>query len=171
MTEAPGPAADIHRGLRAGGIDFAVYLPDSVLYPVMLALEADEAIETVVCTREDEGVAIAAGAALAGRTPCVLMEGSGLGLSGLVLARTIVHHVPLLVLASHNRVLGEGRSFHAATNLAAEATLAGLGIPHLVVTDRDGLGELVEQAAVTVVGQRSVVGLLVPPHLIPAGAR
>jgi sulfopyruvate decarboxylase TPP-binding subunit len=167
MTDpARAPATAIHDGLRAGRVDFAVYLPDSVLYPVMTAVEADPAIESVVCTREDEGVAIAAGASLAGRTPVVLMEGSGLGLSGLILARTIIHHVPLLLIASHNRLLGEGRSFHAATNLAAEGTLTGLDIPHLLVTDRDRLAELVEQAAVTAVAQRAVVGLLVPPYVM-----
>jgi sulfopyruvate decarboxylase TPP-binding subunit len=165
----PAPAVAIHDGLRAGGIDFAVYLPDSVLHPVMTAVEADPSIDSVVCTREDEGVAIAAGAALAGRTPAVLMEGSGLGLSGLILARTIIHHVPLLIVASHNRLLGEARSFHAATNLAAEATLTGLGIPHLLVTDRDRLAELVEQAAVTAAAQRVVVGLLIPPHVMGGG--
>lgn len=167
-TETPSPAAEIHRGLTAAGIDFAVYLPDSVLHDVMTTVEADPAIVSVVCTREDEGIAIAGGAALAGRHPVALMEGSGLGLSGLVLARTILHHAPLLLIASHNRLFGEGRSFHAATNLAAEGTLVGLDIPHAVVTDRRLLAELVEQAAVTAIAQRTVVALLIPPHVVRA---
>jgi len=160
------PAEAIRRGLRAGGVDLVVYLPESVLAPAMAAIEGDQAITTLVCTREDEGIAIAAGAALAGRTPAVLMESSGLGLSGLILARTIVHHVPLLVIASHNRVLGEAKPFHAATILAGEGTLDGLGIPYLVVTAPTDLETWVEQAAVTAVGQRTVVGLLVPPYVM-----
>ena len=170
MTNVPSPQAEaIRRGLRAGGVDIVVYLPDSVLGPAMSAIEADPAFTTLVCTREDEGIAIAAGAALAGRTPAALMESSGLGLSGLILARTLVHHVPLLVIASHNRVLGESKSFHAATNLAGQGTLAGLGIPYLVVTAAADLESWVEQAVVTAVGQRTVVGLLVPPPVM-AGA-
>ncbi len=94
------------------------------------------------------------------------MEGSGLGMSGLILARTIIHHVPLLVVASHNRVLGEAMAFHAATNLAAEATLDGLGIPHLLVTDPADLETWVEQAVVTARGQKAVIGLLVPPYVM-----
>jgi len=165
----PAPAEAIHRGLRAGGIDVAVYLPESVLGHAMALVEADEAITSIVCAREDEGVAIAAGAALAGRTPVVLMEGSGLGLSGLILARTLVHHVPLLVLASHNRVLGESKAFHAATNLAGQATLDGLNIPYLVVTDAGDLESWVEQAAVTARAQHTVVALLVAPYVMGAG--
>jgi len=160
------PAEAIRRGLRAGGVDLVVYLPESVLAPAMAAIEDDQAITTLVCTREDEGIAIAAGAALAGRTPAVLMESSGLGLSGLILARTLIHHVPLLVIASHSRVLGEAKPFHAATNVAGQGTLDGLGIPYLVVTASADLETWVEQAAVTVVGQRAVVGLLVPPHVM-----
>jgi sulfopyruvate decarboxylase TPP-binding subunit len=167
MTDARrDPAAAILRGLRAGGVDLVVYLPESVLAAAMAAVEADPAITSIVCTREDEGVAIAAGAALAGRTPAVLMESSGLGLSGLILARTLVHHVPLLLIASHNRVLGESKAFHAATNLAGQGTLDGLGIPYLIVTDPGDLETWVEQAAVTAVGQRAVIGLLVPPHVM-----
>jgi sulfopyruvate decarboxylase TPP-binding subunit len=172
MTGVPAgssPVASIHRGLRAGGVDLVVYLPDSVLDGVMASLEADPAITTVVCTREDEGVAIAAGAALAGRTPAVLMEGSGLGLSGLILARSILHHVPLLVLASHSRGLGERRAFHAAGILAGEGTLIGLGIPYRVVTDPASLEVSVEQAVVTCLGQRCVVGLLIPPFVMEEG--
>jgi sulfopyruvate decarboxylase TPP-binding subunit len=164
--ERAAPAEAIRRGLRAGGVDVVVYLPESVLAPAMAAIEDDPAITTLVCTREDEGVAIAAGAALAGRTPAVLMESSGLGLSGLILARTLVHHVPLLVIASHNRVLGEAKPFHAATILAGQGTLDGLGIPYLVVTASADLATWVEQAAVTTVGQRTVVALLVPPHVM-----
>lgn len=167
MTGVPAsPGEAIARGLRDGGVDLVVYLPESVLDQAIAAIEADPAMTTLVCTREDEGVAIAAGAALAGRTPVVIMESSGLGLSGLILARALVHHVPLLVLASHNRVLGESRPFHAATNLAGQATLDGLRIPYLVVTDPDDLETWVTQAAVTAVGQRTVVALLVPPHVV-----
>jgi sulfopyruvate decarboxylase subunit alpha len=163
---AGGPAAAIHRGLRAGGVDVVVYLPESVLGAAMDLVEDDPAITSIVCAREDEGIAIAAGSALAGRMPAVLLEGSGLGLSGLILARTIVHHVPLLVIASHNRVLGESKAFHAATNLAGQATLDGLGIPYLLVTDAADLETWVHQAAVTAAAQRAVVALLVPPHLM-----
>jgi hypothetical protein len=47
--------------------------------------------------------------------------------------------------------------------------LRGLGIPYVVITDRGQAPLLVRQALVTVLGQKTVVGLLVPPYLF-AGA-
>jgi sulfopyruvate decarboxylase subunit alpha len=169
MSTAVDPeeaAGAIHRGLRAGGIDLVVYLPDSVLLGAMSVVADDPDIASYVCAREDEGVAIAAGAALAGRRPAVLMEGSGLGLSGLILARTLLHHVPLLLIASHNRVLGESKAFHAATNVAGQGTLDGLHIPYLIVTQAADLDTWVEQAAITAITQRTVIALLVPPFVM-----
>ena len=96
-----------------GGADLAVYLPDSVLYRTMWLLEADPAIDSVVCSREDEGVAIAVGASLAGRLPVALMEGSGLGYCGLILARAAIHRTSLVIIASHSPMLGERFDFHA----------------------------------------------------------
>ena len=162
-------ARDVHATLKAGGVTFAVSLPDSVLHPIDRLLEADPAIQTYVCSREDEGVAMAVGAYLGGRVPVALMEGSGLGYCGLILARAQLQRTPLLLLVSHSAALGEAFDFHGASRATAEGILRGLGIPHVVVTDRAQAALLTQQALVTVLGQKTVVGLLIPPYLF-AGA-
>ena len=159
-------AAGVLAGLRAGGADFAVSIPDSVLYPVQRLLSDDPQIPHYVCSREDEGVAMAVGAYLAGKLPVAMMEGSGIGYCGLILARAQIQRTPLLILAGHNRVLGERFDYHGATRLAGEGVLQGLGIPHLVVHDRAQTALAVEQALVTVRGQKSVVGLFFPPYVL-----
>jgi len=159
-------ARAFHRGMRAAGIDFAVYVPDSLLSPIDELLEADPEVETVVCSREDEGIAIAMGAYLGGKLPVALMEGSGLGMSGLILARGLLQRSPLLIIASHNRVLGEQFDYHGATRLVGEATLAGLGIPYKVVEDPSSIETVVREAVLTITGQRLPVGLFVPRHLL-----
>lgn len=156
----------VYAGLKAAGINFAVSLPDSVMYQVDEMLKADPEIETFVPTREDEGVAMAAGAYLGGKLPVVLMEGSGVGYCGLILARAQIQRTPLLILAGHNRVLGEPHYYHGATRLAGEGVLQGLGIPHMVVHDRSQTATIVEQAAITVQGQKSIVGLFFPPYVL-----
>jgi sulfopyruvate decarboxylase subunit alpha len=161
-----GPARALYDGIRAGGADLAVYLPDSVLYRTMRLLEADPAIEAVVCSREDEGVAIAVGASLAGRLPVALMEGSGLGYCGLILARAAIQRTSLLVIASHSPMLGERFDFHASSRIAGAATFEGLHIPYRTVTESGSLGELARQALETARSQRVVVGLLVPPFVM-----
>lgn len=159
-------ALGVLEGLRAGGADFAVSIPDSVLWSVERLLDDDPRIQHHVCSREDEGVAMAVGAYLAGRLPVALMEGSGVGYCGLILARAQIQRTPLLLLVGHNRALGERFDYHGATRLAGEGVLQGLGIPHLVVHDRAQTALAVEQALVTVRGQKSIVGLFFPPYVL-----
>jgi sulfopyruvate decarboxylase subunit alpha len=163
---APFGARELYRGLKAGGVDFAVYLPDSTFPPVTRLLRADPEILTIQCAREDEGIALAAGAFLGGRTPVALMEGSGLGYSALILARAQVQRTPVLILASRTRALDEPFDFHAATRLAGEGVLAGLSIPYLTVDDNRQIARLVEKALLTLRGQRTCVGLLIPNFVI-----
>jgi sulfopyruvate decarboxylase TPP-binding subunit len=147
-------------------VDFAVYLPDSVLYPIALLLEADRKVRTVVCSREDEGVAIAAGAYLGGRLPVVLMEGSGVGYCGLILARALLQRTPMLILASHNSVLGERFDYHGATRIAGEGTMRGLGIPSLVMQESRMIRTAIQEALQTVQGQKVPVCLFIPSHVV-----
>jgi sulfopyruvate decarboxylase TPP-binding subunit len=159
-------AQAFHHGLRAGGVTFAVYIPDSLLDPIERYLDDDPDIQTVVCTREDEGIAIAMGAYLGGKLGVALMEGSGLGLSGLILARGLLQRTPLLLIASHDRALGEQFDYHGATRMVAQATLEGLGIPSVTIHSLEMVETAVREALLTVRGQRIPVGLIVPRHLM-----
>ena len=156
----------VRETLVAGGVTLAVYLPDSVLLPLTAALEAEPAIRTMVCSREDEGMAIAAGASLAGGVPVVLMEGSGVGFSGLILARSQVQRSGFLVIASHSPALGERFDYHAASRQVGAGVLGGLGIPYVIPRSPDELLVCVRRGIETVIGQRSVVGVLVPPFVL-----
>jgi sulfopyruvate decarboxylase subunit alpha len=163
-------AQAFHRALRAGGVDFAVYLPDSLLDPIERILEEDPDVQTVVCAREDEGIAIAMGAQLGGKVPVALMEGSGLGLSGLILARGLVQRTPVLLIASHDRALGGQFDYHAATRLVGSATLDGLGIPWVAIHTPELVETSVRESLLTIRGQRIPVGLVVPRHLMIASS-
>jgi sulfopyruvate decarboxylase TPP-binding subunit len=160
---APSAAAhQVYDALRRAGVDFAVYLPDSVLFGVTDLLERDGAIQTIVCAREDEGVAIAVGAYLAGKLPVALMEGSGLGYCGLILARALLQRTPLLLLVSHNLALGEPHDYHGATRLTGEGLARGIGIPYFVIHDAHMIKTAVSGAVQTVRGQKTPVCLFVP---------
>jgi sulfopyruvate decarboxylase TPP-binding subunit len=163
---APATAERVVERLVAGGATLAVYLPDSVLVDVTNRLEAEPAIRTIVCTREDEGLAIAAGATLAGALSVVLMEGSGVGYCGLILARAQLQRSGVLLIASHTPALGERHDFHGASRVVGSAVLGGLGIPSVVPRSADELVESVGLALDTVRGQRTTVGVLVPPYLL-----
>ena len=155
-----------HDALKEAEIDFAVFLPDSLLDGLEQMILQRKEIETFQCTREDEGIGIAMGAFLVGRRPIVMMEGSGIGLSALVLARGVVQRTPTLLLIGHNSTLGERFEHHAATRLVAEPVLRELGIPRYVIYDPKEIRTVVIEAQKTVEGQRVPVGILVPPYVI-----
>jgi sulfopyruvate decarboxylase TPP-binding subunit len=157
-----------HGGFRAAGIDFAVFLPDSMLDGVEQLMLAQGDIACYQCSREDEGVAMAMGAFLVGRKPVVMMEGSGIGLSGLILARGIVQRTPTLLVAGHSSTLGERYDYHGATRLVGESVLRALGIPYHVLSEADDVRTVVVQAQRTVEGQRLPVAIFVPPFVIRA---
>ena len=96
-------------------------LPDSMLDGVeQLIIERGD-IEAYQCSREDEGIAMAMGAFLVGKRPVALMEGSGIGMSALILARGIVQKTPTLLIIGHNSTLGERYDYHGATRLGSGA--------------------------------------------------
>ena len=149
--------------LKEGGANFFVYLPDVILFKTYALLAADREVQTFLCSREDEGIAMAAGAYLAGKLPVAMMEGSGLGYSGLILARAQLQRTPMLLLASHNRALGEAYDYHAAGCMASEAMLKGMNIPK---TGQPGSVGLVVTKTLVVLGDPSLT--TTPEH--PRGA-
>lgn len=156
-------------GLRRAKIDFAVFLPDTILDGVEQLIVKRAEISTFQCCREDEGIAMAMGSYLAGKRSVVMMEGSGIGLSALVLARGMVQRTPTLLLIGHNSTLGEIYDVHSATRLVSEGVLEALGIPFFVLHNREQIETVVVEAQNTVEGQRVPVGILVPAHVVQKG--
>jgi sulfopyruvate decarboxylase TPP-binding subunit len=109
---------------------------------------------------------MAVGAFLGGQWPVLLTEGSGLGLSGLILARAIVQRTPLLILASHNRILGERRDYTAATRRVTGPLLDALGIPYIMARSGAEAPRLIKEAQMTVTGDRTPAAVLFPRHTL-----
>jgi sulfopyruvate decarboxylase subunit alpha len=151
--------------LKAIGVNFAVLIPDTILYELDELLVDDPDIDTLICSREDEGFGIAFGARLAGKKPVLLMEGSGLGLSSLILARTQLHRLPILILAAHNWTYGERYSYHGATRLVTQPTLDMLRIPYHVLQSADEIPWVLRELSDTMAGQRTPAAVLVPRHI------
>lgn len=157
------------RGAVKAGVDACVYLPDSCLTPIIRIFQKTPGVSIVPCAREDEGVGIAVGLHLGGRNPVCLMEASGIGYSGLILARAQVQRTPVVIVASHSAGAGEPFDYHSASALLSEGVFRGLGIPYEVAAASRSLEALIFRAVQTSQGQRTCFGLLVPPF-IAAGA-
>ncbi|MFB7664842.1 thiamine pyrophosphate-binding protein [Kitasatospora sp. NPDC056138] len=133
--------------------------PCGILAPLYAALEEQAGLLTVA--REDNAVGVAAGAALAGRSPAVLMQNSGLGQSVNALASLVVpYRIPMLLVVSLRGVQPDWTSENIAMGQLTEPLLTMLGIPAVTLSgtgQADRLRELVHV-------QRRAAALLVPPN-------
>jgi sulfopyruvate decarboxylase subunit alpha len=153
------------RGALRAGINACVYLPDSSLTPIIRVFQRSAGVTMVSCAREDEGVGIAVGLHLGGRNALCLMEASGIGFSGLILARAQVQRTPVIIVASHTAGAGEPFDYHSASALLSEGVFSGLGIPYEIARESRGLEALIYRVVQTSQGQLTSFGLLIPPFI------
>ena len=154
----PEVAERVVRGLKAAGVDFVSYLPESRLIDMLPLLQQDDAFTLVCASHEGTAVAIASGAALVGRHPAVYMEASGLFLSLYhILSVPVRCGLPLLLLVSHTGSPGD--QFNSMTfsgyGARTEAILDGIRIP-FQIADR---GEHIEARIADVVRAASAAKL------------
>ena len=160
----------LHRALKDAGINFVSMVPDSYFREVNRLLLEDGDMRTVTATREDEGMAICAGAYMGGKNPCMVMEASGYGSGAGVLARICqIHHTPFLILSSHVSGLGEMYYFHSETRYLGEPILRAVGIPFVVIYRIEDAATLIREAWLSVEGQRLPVAVMVPRHILFEG--
>jgi sulfopyruvate decarboxylase subunit alpha len=162
--ENPVAAALVKGAVRAN-VEACVYLPDSGLTHIIRAFQAQPGMTIVPCAREDEGIGVAVGLQLGGRRTICLMEASGLGYSGLILARAQTQRTPVVVIASHSRGGGEPFDYHGATVRVSEGIFKGLDIPYEIATEQTALDLALFRIVQTAQGQRTIFGLLLPPHV------
>jgi sulfopyruvate decarboxylase alpha subunit len=166
-SEAKGPWHTlVYERLKANRFDFAAYVPDLVLAPLCEQLESDDAITTVIATREEEAVGLVCGAHLGGKRPLLLLQSSGFG-NTLNAFGTLAlpYQIPFLVILSPRGILGEFNPVQVPLGRAVPSILDSLGIQHYDLADERTAGEIVDRAAKLAFNTRSPVALLVSPLL------
>jgi sulfopyruvate decarboxylase TPP-binding subunit len=156
----------VYDGLKTAGIDFVIYVPDSSLDGVEQEIVKRGEIEAFQCAREDEGFAMAIGARMVGRRPVIMMEGAGLGLSALIIARSIIQRCPMMIMAGHSSSLGERFDYHAPAWMVTEPVLKAMGVPYRLIMDPGEIRTLVVEGQRTIDGQKRPFGLVFPMHVI-----
>lgn len=138
--------------MQAAAVDMVVSLPCAMLSGILDEIDRLSIKRIPVC-REEEGVGIAAGAALAGKRPVLLMQNSGLGNCVNALASlTCLYRLPLFLLMSHRGGPGEQIAAQVPMGQAAPRVLETLAIPHIVVKtlpDMDTLAKCMNRAYAT----------------------
>jgi phosphonopyruvate decarboxylase len=155
-------ARELVRELLAAGFDFFTGVPCSLVGPVITALEPHGyAIEN----REDAALGLAAGAALAGRRPLVLMQNSGFGVSLNALGSLqILYALPCLLLVTWRGHQGKDAPEHLVMGKAMPSILDAMEIPWRVL-GAETLGSDVAWARRQLDARPGAVALVVPPGL------
>ena len=133
------------------GIDLVVTLPEEPSHSVPDAARADAFFTTVNAAGEGNGIAVCAGAALAGRD-CVFVTGiAGLLVASWALAQMgIVYGAPMVIMASYRGDLGDHSGIPGSQLLmfkqVAEPLLNSLRLPYRVIERKSDLQRSIREA-------------------------
>jgi sulfopyruvate decarboxylase subunit alpha len=136
-------------GLKAAGIDFLSYIPETRLSEILPVLQADGSFTLVPVASEAEAVGIAAGASLGGKRAAVYMEGTGLFVSTYNLLTVGERYgVPMLLLVAYVGSFEDQRNSYLFSHYGnkTKGLLDTLGIQYVTVETGDQLETRIKDA-------------------------
>jgi sulfopyruvate decarboxylase alpha subunit len=160
--------AGVYAALKAAGVTQLGYVPDAGHAHLIDAAHADPAMQTVVLTTEEEGIALAAGAWLGGQRAVVLMQSSGVGNCINMLSLPINCRMPFLTLVTMRGEWGEFNPWQVPMGSATGPVLTAAGV-HVRRADRpDEAAEMVAASAALAFDSQIPVAVLFSQRLIGA---
>jgi sulfopyruvate decarboxylase alpha subunit len=163
---SPDWPSDIHQALRAHRVRQVAYVPDAGLARIITLCEDDVGMITAPLTREEEGVAMLAGAALGGERGVLLMQSSGVGNCVNMLSITLTCEFPLLMIVTMRGQEGEFNPWQLPMGEAAAEVLNLMGVSVFPVDDADRAGEIVAAAADEVFSRETAAAVLISQRMI-----
>jgi sulfopyruvate decarboxylase TPP-binding subunit len=152
--------------LKNNGVRFAAFVPDNILTPLIAGAAADRDFVSVGATREDEAVAAATGAYMAGLRAAAMMQTSGFALIANALGSLVVpYQIPVILIVSERGIMGE---FNIGQTLVARTmrpTLDSLGIMHHTLIDLSMLHFILDQSIKQAFTTRAPVVFILSPML------
>lgn len=162
----PSWHATVQQVLRRNAVRLAAYVPDTVLRPLIAALEGDPFFTIFPATREEEAVGIVAGAWMAGLRGLVLMQTSGFATLPNVLASlALPYRIPVLMLISERGTLGEFNLGQALAGRPMRPILDSLAIEHHTLTRQDELDFIVDRTIRQAMATQQPAALILSPLL------
>ncbi len=135
-------AQELVRGLKAAGINFITFVPETRLSEILPLIQNDDFFTLVPVSSEAEAVGIAGGAALGGKQCAVYMEGTGVWVSAYNIVTVGVRYgVPMLLLVGYVGSMADKRNtfLYAEYGIKMVAQLESMGIEYRILRDGDGL--------------------------------
>ncbi|MDH3739876.1 MAG: thiamine pyrophosphate-binding protein [Alphaproteobacteria bacterium] len=135
-SEWPGVMFD---NLRDAGIKLFTHVPDAGNDQLIAIAEEHNETDALLLTSEEEGIAICAGADLAGQRAILCMQSSGLGNCMNYLSLAKGARFPVLMMISMRGDYGEQNPWQYPMGEAAETLLKSMGIQIFKVEERGDL--------------------------------
>ena len=170
-TAEPKTASDTWHGivldtLKRNEVKLITYVPDRVLTPLIANLHADPYFTTFPTAREEEAVGVVSGAWMGGLRGAVLMQTSGFGTLGNVLASLAVpYQIPLIMIVSERGTLGEFNWGQALVCRTMRPVLDALAVEHHTITRLDELEFILDRSIKQAVATQAPVALILSPLL------
>ena len=155
----------LYNSIKNAGIDLILSLPCIMLKDLLTVIEERKEIQHIPITREEEGVGIAAGAYLGGKTPAILIQNSGLG-NSINAIKSLLHlyRIPVVFIMSHRGAEGEKILAQIPMGQLTPDLLDLLNIQKFIVNSKDDIKKIT-RAINTSRESRSSVGIVLQKKL------
>ncbi len=133
------PESELIYILKKNKVDFISTLPCEKIRVLLHRITGE--FSHVPLTREEEGVGISAGIALAGKRPAMFVQSSGVGnMINALLSLTGFYELPLAVFVSQRGIYKEKIAAQLPMGQHLPGILKGAGIPYSVISTIDDFG-------------------------------
>ncbi len=124
--------------LRSAGINPVLSLPCEKIKNLLSLIEKN--FLHIPLTREEEGIGISAGAALAGKRPALFVQSSGMGnMLNALMSLTKTYELPLALFVSWRGVYNEKIPAQIPMGRSLQGILNGCGIEYRIIEKKDDL--------------------------------
>jgi sulfopyruvate decarboxylase alpha subunit len=157
---------DIYDVFKQVGIEQIAFVPDAGHTQLIKDCEADNQIETVSLTAEQEGVAMLAGTWLGGKRGALLMQSSGVGNCINMLSVNQECRIPLLMVVTMRGEWGEFNPWQLPMGQSTQKVLEHSGVIVYRADDAASVREVVYAAALMTFNSNRPVAVLLGQRLI-----
>jgi sulfopyruvate decarboxylase alpha subunit len=165
---APPWPADIFAVLQRYDVTLVAYVPDAGHAELIRRAEADNAMQAVLLTSEQEGIGLLAGAWLGGRRGVLLMQSSGVGNCINMLSLTRSARFPFLTIVTMRGEFGEFNHWQVPMGGATDDAFRLMDVKTLRADTPEDVGAVMEAAASQCYGGGTPTAVLLSQRLIGA---
>ena len=154
-------ARAIVAALEAAGVTVVASVPDTWIGWLMEEARSSSRLRVVDAASEEDAIAVACGASLAGARAAVVIQNGGLLNCGAVIASVVqLYQVPCFFLVSYRGDEREPITYHAPKGRATEPTLDAWGVRHARASGPAAIGDEVQRGVELVYQARVPFALL-----------